>query len=471
MDKINIKDIQQKFSNNFDVKYRELECDYGTIYVIYVDTLIDSKFISEFIIAPILRNSELCNDFEKVKKRAVVSSSIVDVESNEDAVNQILRANVVVLFSYLDKAFYCVAKGYPKRPISVPITETVIKGPREGLSESLEDNISTIRRRIINSNLKIEKLIIGKQSQTLVAMLYIDGIAPKQLVDHIREGINKANQKNKSGFVFYTNIIEAELRSKSSPFETVGYTEKPDIASSKLSEGCVTVLVEGNPFVITAPYFFMENFQSADDYTLNEFMGNLGRILRWISFVISTFIPGLYLALITYHLRLVPTVYIFRMAIFRAGVPVPSVIELIYMTLFFQIIREAGVRLPQPIGPTLSIVGALILGEAAVRSGLASQVTVVVVAISSITSYLLPKMYAALFIWNLVFIMFAGFLGLPGFYMAFVIFVAHLADLTTCGYPYLYPLGTLGKLKFKDIVYRGDLNQISSKILIKDDDK
>jgi hypothetical protein len=164
-------------------------------------------------------------------------------------------------------------------------------------------------------------------------------------------------------------------------------------------------------------------------------------------------------------------VFIIRLAIFRAGVPVPTVIELLYMIFFFQVIREAGVRLPQPIGPTLSIVGALILGDAAVASGLSSQVTVVVVAITSIASYLIPKIYIGVFLWNLILILFAAFLGLPGFYMGFVVFVSHLANQTTCGYPYLYTLGTLKTFKYKDALFRGDLNRISSNILDGDEGK
>ena len=157
------------------------------------------------------------------------------------------------------------------------------------------------------------------------------------------------------------------------------------------------------------------------------------------------------------------------MAVFRAGVPVPTVVELLYMIIFFQIIREAGVRLPQPIGPTLSIVGALILGDAAVNSGLASQVTVVVVAITSIASYLVPKVYVAIFTWNILIIIFSASLGLPGFYISFVLFVSHLASLTSCGYPYLYPLGTLRSFKYKDVIFRGDLDKISSNIFSEED--
>jgi hypothetical protein len=378
---------------------------------------------------------------------------------------------VVIIPGFLGRAVSCEAKGFSKRAVEIPITETVIKGPREGFVETIQDNISAIRRRIKTPNLKVENMILGSQSKTIVAMMYIEGIAPGKLVKYIRDKINNVNVKNNKDFVLYSDYIEEELRCKGTPFDTIGYTEKPDIAASKLAEGRVIIITDGTPFAITAPYFFLENFQTTDDYTMNKFMGNFGRISRLFAFILSTLVPGLYLALVSYHYSLIPTVFIIRLAIFRAGVPVPTVIELLYMIFFFQVIREAGVRLPQPIGPTLSIVGALILGDAAVASGLSSQVTVVVVAITSIASYLIPKIYIGVFLWNLILILFAAFLGLPGFYMGFVVFVSHLANLTTCGYPYLYPLGTLKTFKYKDALFRGDLNRISSNILDGDEGK
>ncbi|NLY46294.1 MAG: spore germination protein, partial [Tissierella sp.] len=180
-------------------------------------------------------------------------------------------------------------------------------------------------------------------------------------------------------------------------------------------------------------------------------------------------LPGFYLALVTHHFRLFPSIFLLKLAILRAGVPVPTVVELLFMLFLFQIIREAAVRLPQPLGSTLSIVGALILGDAAVRSGLASQMTVVVVGITSISSYLIPKIYSAVFTWNIVLIFFSASLGLPGFYTGFVLLVAHLANLDSCGYPHLFPLGTRKSFKFKDSTYRGYLSEITNSMFKKED--
>lgn len=470
MESIRIKDIKEKLKNNFDVKYREISCKSGIIYLVFIENLCDVKFISEYIIAPIMDKADECCDIERIKKEIIFATTTENVNTLDEAVIHILNADAVLVFSYLNRAIYCPAKGFAKRAVDTPITETVIRGPREGFVEPIEDNISAIRRRIKTPNLKIEQFKLGESSQTTAVLFYIEGITPLKLVNYIRDKINHVNSINKKGFILYENYIQEELNCKNTGFDTIGFTEKPDVAASKLSEGRAVIIVDGNPIAITAPHFFIENFQATDDYTSNKYFANMGRLLRWMAFILSTLIPGIFLALVTYHFKLIPSTYIFRMAIFRAGVPVPTVIELLYMIFFFQIIREAGVRLPQPIGPTLSIVGALILGDAAVASGLTSQVTVVVVAITSISSYLVPKIYPGIFVWNVIIILFSSLLGLPGFYTGFVVFVSHLASLTTCGYPYLYPLGTLKSFKYKDIIFRGDLSKISSNILNGDEE-
>jgi len=200
-------------------------------------------------------------------------------------------------------------------------------------------------------------------------------------------------------------------------------------------------------------------------------MANMGRVLRWGAFILSALAPGFYIALFTHHFNLIPYIFVFRIAASRAGVPFPMSIEVIIMIIFFQVLREAGVRLPQSIGPTLSIVGALILGEAAVQSGLTSHVTVLIVAFTSIASFLVPTVATGIFFWNILILTFSSLLGLPGFFTGFVLLCSHIAGLTSCGYPYLYPLGTLGNFKYKDILLTGELDKINQYIFLEDDDK
>ncbi len=456
MPRINLEDVKQLLAHICDVEYRTLDCRFSQVHLIYIPSMTDTKQVSEFVIRPLLAELGRLSTLKTITNSILQTGNARVLETTEDIPPAVLKGGVVVIFPHLGKAVYCRLKGYPVRAIEIPQTETVIKGPREGFTEDLATNLSEVRRRLKTPSLKVERFFLGTETQTETALLYIENCTPQKLVDYVREKI-QAIQNEQTEYVFYSNQLEDRLRCKHTPFDTIGYTEKPDVAVCKLAEGRVLVLVDGTPFVITAPLFFIESFQTTDDYTLNPIMANMGRIFRWIAFFMSTFIPSLYLALVTYHFKLVPNIFLYRLALFRAGVPVPTFVELLYMIFFFQIIREAGVRLPQPIGPTLSIVGALILGESAVASGLSSQVTVVIVAITSIASYLTPVFHAATFTWSIFTIILAAILGLPGFYMGFVIFVAHLAGLTSCGYPYLYPFGTGKTFKHNDVFFMGNL--------------
>jgi spore germination protein len=324
-----------------------------------------------------------------------------------------------------------------------------------------------IRKRVKNPNLTIETYTIGEKSNTTVAVVYLKGTAPNKLINMVKNTI----LKSRYDYVLDANYIEEELGSKKSPFDTVGHTEKPDVVAAMVMEGRVAMIVDGSPFVATVPHFFVENFQTPDDYYLNTYYGNAARMLRWAAFIVAVIVPGAYLALTTYHFSLIPAVFVFRLAVSRAGVPFPTVVEILLMITFFQLIKEAGIRLPQPIGQAMSIVGALILGDAATGAGLTSQSTVFVVALTSISYFLIPKLYAGVSLWSIILILFASALGLPGFYIGFFMLVTHLSSQRTAGYPFLYPLGTLNSLGYKDLLHRSTLKKISNKIFPGEDNK
>lgn len=468
MSNLTLEALRENLKNINDLNYKEYKCGNQLITLVYIESITNTDTMSNFIIEPLLLYEGHISSPEEVLNNIILLSSAKVTDKLNEGITQILNGNILIFFSSFSQVISCEAKGYNYRSIEMSETETVIKGPREGFVENLQINISSIRRRIKTADLKVENYTLGKQSKTEVALFYLEEATPPELVQHVRE---KLEEVKKQDFVFYSNTLEEKLKAKWTPFDTIGYTEKPDIAASKIAEGRIVVIFDGTPFAVTAPYFFTENFMAADDYTMNIFMGNIGRILRFLAFALSTLLPGFYIALVTHHFRLIPSIFLFKMAILRAGVPVPTVVELLFMLFLFQVIREAAARLPQPLGSTLSVVGALILGEAAVRSGLASQITVVVVGITSISSYLIPKIYAAVFTWNIVLIFFSASLGLPGFYTGFVLFVSHLANLYSCGYPFLYPLGTWRKYKFRDITYRGYLSNITNNMLKKEDEE
>jgi len=457
--------IKETYKNNDTIVYRELQVNEGIVNIIYDSSICDRNIISEFIVSPIINSNKLISNIEIVKREIIATATVNDIDSKEKAVDTILSGHVLLIFGFLNTAIACSASSFPKRSVDIPPSETVIKGPRAGFTESIIDNISSIKKMIKDPNLKFEHLILGEKSKTPVVVAYIEGSTPKQLIDYVKKKLKNVT----TDYLIYSNSIEEELKCKATPFDTIGYTEKPDKIGVALAEGKLVILVDGTPFVIYAPYFFIENFQTTDDYSTNKFMANMGRVLRWGAFILSALAPGFYIALFTHHFNLIPFIFVFRIAASRAGVPFPMSVEVIIMIIFFQVLREAGVRLPQSIGPTLSIVGALILGEAAVQSGLTSHVTVLIVAFTSIASFLVPTVATGIFFWNILILIFSSLLGLPGFFIGFVLLCSHIAGLTSCGYPYLYPLGTLGNFKYKDTQLRGELDKINQYIFLEDD--
>ncbi|ACD21730.1 MULTISPECIES: spore germination protein [Clostridium] len=460
----NLNYFKKRFEKAFDVKYRDVDTKLGKATLVFIDTLCNSQFISDYIVSPLKNYSYECNTLDDIVTKVLEINIVGNAKDLEDAVLHILSGDIILTFENEEKMIFCEVKGFPTRGISIPVTESVVKGPREGFNELFVNSISLIRRKIKNSDLKFEPLYVGEKSQTVVCLCYIEGVAPEYLVNEIKETINNLHLD----FILDTNYIEAKLRKKDSLFDTVGYTEKPDEVAAKIMEGRVAVLVDGTPFVLTIPYFFLENFQTPDDYYLNRLFVNFLRILRWIAFFLATFMPGLYIAVVTHHFSLLTPMFTFRLAVARAGVPFPTVFEVIIMMIAFQLIKEAGLRLPQPIGGAMSIVSALILGDAAVGAGIASRITIIIVALSTLSYFLIPKIYGAISIWSIGVVILSAFFGLPGFFMSFIILLSNISDLETGGYSFLFPIATDTTYKFRDTIFRGRLSKISKTIIGKE---
>ncbi|MGL5085729.1 MAG: spore germination protein [Clostridium sp.] len=459
--------INEKLKGSFDVKNRRIDTVLGKATVVFIDDLSGAQAISEYVIQPLRGNGDLKGIKGEIKTPNDVVEKLIDLNAsgiakdNDDAVMHVLSGDPIVIFDDYEDIIYCEAKNFPRRGIGIPETESVLKGPKEGFNELIVDNVALIRRRIKNPALKFEAIVVGEKTQTAVALTYIEGIAPPEIIEQVRETIKKLDLR----FILDTNYIEASLKKQESFFDTVGYTEKPDEICSKLLEGRVGVIVDGTPFVITVPYFFLENFQMPDDYYLNKHYTNFNRVLRWVAFFTAIFMPGFYVAIITYHYSMIPSLFIFRLAVSRAGVPFPTFLEVIIMMLAFQFIKEAGLRLPKPIGGAMSIVSALILGDAAVGAGIASRITIIVVALSTLSYFLIPKLYGAVSFWSMVLVGFSSLFGIPGLICGGMILLIQIAELDTVGYPYLFPLGSITKYKFKDVLFRGHLTRISQNVI------
>ena len=362
----NLNYVKERFEGCFDVKYRDVKTVLGDGTLVFIDDLCNGQWMMEYLILPLrgfgeLKNTSIKNPNDLLEKVLDISATGM-AKDVDDALMHVLSGDVILILKDFNEIIFCEVKNFPRRGIGIPETEAVLKGPREGFNELIVDNVALIRRRVKNPNLKFETVIVGEESQTAVAITYIKGIAPDDLVNKVKDTLKNLDLR----FVLDSNYIEVNLKQQHSFFDTVGYTEKPDEVAAKIFEGRIGILVDGTPFVITVPYFFLENFQMPDDYYLNRYYTNFNRILRWLAFFIASFLPGLYVAITTYHFSMIPSLLVFRLAVSRAGVPLPTVIEVFIMMVAFQLIKEAGLRLPHPIGGAMSIVSALILGDAAV---------------------------------------------------------------------------------------------------------
>ena len=465
----NLEYIKEKLKNSFDVKYREVQTILGKATVVFIDDLCNVNMISEYVLLPLRGFGKINPKKGSIDSVKEVIENVLDIGATDiakdvdDAIMHILSGDPAVVFDDYDEIIFVETKGFPVRGIGTPETESVLKGPREGFNELIVNNVALIRRRIKNPDLKFEAVVVGEKSQTSVAICYIDKIAPSELIDKIKNKVKSLDLR----FILDTNYIEDALKTQNSFFDTVGYTEKPDEVCAKLLEGRIGVIVDGTPFVITVPYFFLENFQMPDDYYLNKYYTNFNRILRWIAFFIATLVPGLYVAIITYHFSMIPSLFMFRLAVSRAGVPFPTFFEVLIMMLAFQFIKEAGLRLPQPIGGAMSFVSALILGDAAVGAGIASRITIIVVALSTLSYFLIPKLYGAVSFWALILVCFSAAFGIPGFLSGALLLLIQIAELDSVGYQFLFPVGSISEYRFKDVVLRGSLKRISKDFIKK----
>ncbi|MBC7326146.1 MAG: spore germination protein, partial [Moorella sp. (in: Bacteria)] len=344
------------------------------------------------------------------------------------------------------------ARGWEARAISDPVAEPTVRGSRESFVEDLRVNTSLLRRKIKSPHLKIEALRLGEVTNTDVAVAYIEGIVNEKLVAEVKSRLERI----KIDAVLETGYIEELIEDNPfSPFPTVNHTEKPDRAAALLLEGRVTILVDGSPFVLTVPNLFVEYLQAPEDYYERFLFASAVRLIRFVSMILSLTLPSLYIAATSFHHELLPTPLLLSIAAQREAVPFPVFIEVLIMELSFEILREAGVRLPRPIGQAVSIVGALVIGEASVRAGLVAAATVIVVALTGIASFTFFYSFSIAFrLLRFTLMVLSAALGLLGLISGLAVITIHLCSLRSFGVPYLSPMVPTTGVDLKDVVLR-----------------
>ncbi|WP_353093654.1 spore germination protein [Tissierella praeacuta] len=449
----NIKLIKDIFKNDDTIKFRRFQNQYNQdikCLIVFINGMADNYLITENIIKPITINTMEClekSPIDYLQSQIILSSECEKTNNVLDIINSIIDGDTVLFLEGSDEVITIESKGWKTRDIQEPDVERVVRGPREGFNESIIINLSLIRRKLRTNNLKFKFMDLGEITYTKLCVCYIEGLAREDVLNNLYEQLNNIKT---DGILDAKYIQEYISKEPYSVFEITYTTEKPDVAVAKLLEGRIVVIIDGTPVAITLPFLFIETFQSADDYYLNYYYASLNRILRIIGFFLTISIPAIYLSLVTYNQEMVPTPLIMSIYASRLDVPLPTVFELIGLLLVFEILREAGTRMPSYIGQALSIVGALVLGSAAVDAKFVSAPIVIVVGMSGITSLITPTLGGATIIIKIGLILLSSILGLYGYVIGMSFLLLHLLKLKSFGIPYMTNLATFTLQDLKD---------------------
>lgn len=422
--------------------------------LIYMDGMVDTEQLNNAVIRPLLTN-DAKNDCKNIAQ--YISAQVLFARDTKPADNLaqmlsgILYGEALLLIDSSKTAVLIDLKGFKTRGISEPEEERVLQGPREAFEEAAMFNLAMIRRRLRTPDFCTEMITVGRRTSTMVFVCYLDTLADKKTVENIKQRIKEIDI---DGIIDSNYIGELIKDNKYSIFKTIGSTERPDIVASKLLEGRIAIVVDGTPVVLTLPYIFSESFQSDEDYYLNFLVSSIGRVLRYICFFMSVSIPAIFIALTTFHTELLPTSLAVAIEKLRAGVPFSPFTECLLMLFVFEVLREAGIRMPKSLGHALSIVGGLVVGQAAVDARIISTPILIVVAVSAISGLMIPRLKGAVFYLRLIFLCVSAFFGLFGFITGFSVSIMHIISLKSFGVDYTQSLRRFSFQSLKDTVIR-----------------
>ena len=433
---MNIEDLKKFEKYNPDLKIRELKNGNSSVYIIYFETLCKSNTINDFILKPIY--DDKIKSLDDIKNK-LPSGNLLEINDENTLYDNLYSGFTII--SIDNKFISFETKESLDSGIVAATNEKVIKGPKDAFTENYQSNVGLIRKRIRSKNLKVNEYTIGTSSKTKVALFYLDDIVNKDLVNKIEKKLKTMSLD----YVANSNYIIDAMNKKNNIMPTNIMTERPDLTSFLLMEGRIAIMVENSPQVIIIPMFFSDTIHTIDDYYQNSKNVSVTRIIRVIAFIISVTIPGMYLALTTFNQEALPTSLLINFSIQRQEVPFPSIVEALVMFLIFEILKESDTRIPFVVGTSMSIVGALVLGQAAVDAGLISPIMIIIIAVSSVTSFLFNDndLVNAIRVWKLIFILLSAFAGLYGFFIALLLFLVKISSMDSYGFDYVTVDGIL----------------------------
>lgn len=436
--------LKERLGDNFDVVMQDVgQPGNPSAFLIYIEGMADSEVISDHVLAPLLRHEW---DHISTSQRDQAG----DFETVLDA---IFAGNGAVFIDKRDQATIVNVRGGTRRGVEEPASEAVIRGPREGFNENLRTNTALVRFKVKSAKLKMESRTIGTESHTQVVLAYMEGIADPKVVEEARSRLDRINIDG----ILESGYIEEFIEDNPfSPFPQMQYSERPDTVAAQLLEGRFAIFVDGSPFVLLAPVTLMELLQASEDYYERFMIGSMIRLLRLLFTLLSLLLPAVYISILTYHQDMIPTNLLLSIAAAREAIPFPTFVEALIMEVSFEALREASIRLPRTIGQAVSILGALVIGQAAVEAGIVSAPMVIIVSLTGIASFTIPRFNLAITMRMLRFplMILAGIFGLFGIVIGLVLISIHLARLRSFGVPYLSGLTPSGMKDQHDLFIR-----------------
>ena len=430
-------------------------------FLIYIDGMANTESINNFILKPLMLRNRTNTYTNKISNKQsnenfsledhiatclLPQNKVTMVEDFSQVTSDINAGNCAVFVDTLPVAYSVEVKNFKQRSISSPQNEIVVRGSQEAFVEPLRTNTSILRRLINNENLIIENCSVGKVSNTKVAICYMNNIANSDLVAEVQYRINNLDVDT----IISSGQLEQLIQDNSnSLFPQIIATERPDRAVSSLLEGKVAVIINGSPYVLIMPGVLNDFLSSPEDINLRFQFSNLSKIVRLLASLIALLLPGIYIAITNYHHELIPTELLFAIAASRESIPFPIIFELLFMEIYFELIREAGLRVPSPIGPTIGIVGTLILGDAAVKANIVSPILIIIVALTALCSFAIPDLSLnfTFRILRFVYIILGYIGGFLGIGLGIFVLILSLSNLTSFGVPYIMPYFT--KINYK----------------------
>lgn len=457
----NIAHVDFLFKDCMDVVKREVSL--GTdkpirVYGVYVDGLINREILENFFLSKVFTYKNLQGDIDEngstptqiIMEHFSATFDIKEVDKMDDMVKAVLSGDSAIFVDGTDKGLVVATRGWPGRGISEPATESVVRGPRDGFTETIRFNTVLVRRRIRDTKLKIKMISFGTRSRTDIAIMYIEDIVRPEIVEEVEKRLDKyvVDAIFDSGYI--EQLIEDSWKS---PFPQTQATERPDKFASSLLEGKVGILVDTSPFGLIVPTTLNAFYQASEDYYQRWQIMSFIRILRYIVSFLSFALPGLYIATLSFQPAMLPTSFAVSIAASREGITLSTVAEIIVMELIFELFREAGIRAPGAIGHVIGLVGGIVIGQAAVDANIISPMIIIIISLTAICTFAIPdySLTSAFRLIRYMFIAFSAVFGLYGFLMAALITLIHLSALESFKIPYLAPYNTLDESGYNDL--------------------